>query len=185
MALFNCPECDKEISDKAVSCSHCGCPVVKSSPKVYTIHKGTATASLVANLLKILAYICWGGGLIVSIVGANVVNIITQKTEFSFSTFITLLIPYAIYGALFFCMSIVTGQVNNIYDMIYGLRLELTDSDKAAAQSGNSRPISQPGASRAVLFAPVKGASETWVCPACGTRNPMLSHQCRDCGKYR
>lgn len=27
MALINCPECGKEISDKAVSCPSCGCPV--------------------------------------------------------------------------------------------------------------------------------------------------------------
>ena len=27
MALINCPECSKEISDKASSCPFCGCPV--------------------------------------------------------------------------------------------------------------------------------------------------------------
>jgi len=27
MALINCPECKKEISDKAQSCPHCGCPI--------------------------------------------------------------------------------------------------------------------------------------------------------------
>ena len=27
MALINCPDCNKEISDKAVSCIHCGCPI--------------------------------------------------------------------------------------------------------------------------------------------------------------
>lgn len=26
MALINCPECGREISDKAVACPHCGCP---------------------------------------------------------------------------------------------------------------------------------------------------------------
>lgn len=26
MALIICPECGKEISDKAISCPHCGCP---------------------------------------------------------------------------------------------------------------------------------------------------------------
>ena len=28
MALINCPECGKEVSDKAKSCIHCGCPLV-------------------------------------------------------------------------------------------------------------------------------------------------------------
>lgn len=27
MALIHCPECGKEISDKAKSCIHCGCPL--------------------------------------------------------------------------------------------------------------------------------------------------------------
>lgn len=27
MALIKCPECGKEISDKAASCIHCGCPI--------------------------------------------------------------------------------------------------------------------------------------------------------------
>lgn len=27
MALINCPECGKEISDKAEACIHCGCPI--------------------------------------------------------------------------------------------------------------------------------------------------------------
>lgn len=27
MALINCPECSKEISDKAVACPQCGCPI--------------------------------------------------------------------------------------------------------------------------------------------------------------
>ena len=31
MSLIKCPECGKEISDKATSCPNCGCPV--SVPK--------------------------------------------------------------------------------------------------------------------------------------------------------
>lgn len=33
MALINCPECGKEISDKAVSCPNCGCPITSSQEK--------------------------------------------------------------------------------------------------------------------------------------------------------
>jgi len=31
MALINCPDCNKEISDKAVACNDCGCPVVNET----------------------------------------------------------------------------------------------------------------------------------------------------------
>lgn len=45
MALINCPECGKEISDKAAACPNCGCPVeamprqetVEVAPKVETV----------------------------------------------------------------------------------------------------------------------------------------------------
>ena len=32
MALINCPECGKQVSDKAVSCPNCGCPIA-TTPK--------------------------------------------------------------------------------------------------------------------------------------------------------
>ena len=34
MALIKCPECDKEISDKASACPNCGCPINDSSSNV-------------------------------------------------------------------------------------------------------------------------------------------------------
>jgi len=37
MALINCNECGKEISDKATSCPHCGAPVEKK----FCIHCGS------------------------------------------------------------------------------------------------------------------------------------------------
>lgn len=33
MALINCPECGKEISDKAISCSNCGNPIQSPTPE--------------------------------------------------------------------------------------------------------------------------------------------------------
>jgi len=35
MALFNCPECRKEISDKANSCPYCGLPFNQSTEFVF------------------------------------------------------------------------------------------------------------------------------------------------------
>ena len=31
MALIRCPECGKEVSDKALTCIHCGCPLVEKN----------------------------------------------------------------------------------------------------------------------------------------------------------
>ena len=33
IALINCPECGKEISEKAKSCPNCGCPIDTSEPE--------------------------------------------------------------------------------------------------------------------------------------------------------
>lgn len=37
MALITCPECGKQISDKAPACIHCGCPVEVSQSKIEEI----------------------------------------------------------------------------------------------------------------------------------------------------
>ena len=34
MSLINCPECKKEISDKAEACPQCGCPIKSDSRKI-------------------------------------------------------------------------------------------------------------------------------------------------------
>lgn len=36
MALIKCPECEKEISDKAQACIHCGYPLVNSSEQAHS-----------------------------------------------------------------------------------------------------------------------------------------------------
>ncbi|MDE6636255.1 MAG: zinc-ribbon domain-containing protein [Lachnospiraceae bacterium] len=33
-ALINCPECGKQVSDKASSCPNCGCPIANSPTTV-------------------------------------------------------------------------------------------------------------------------------------------------------
>lgn len=40
MALIKCSECGKEISDKATSCIHCGCPIEKPKRTVKIIKTG-------------------------------------------------------------------------------------------------------------------------------------------------
>ena len=34
MPIINCPDCGGTVSDKAVTCIHCGCPLVKQQGKV-------------------------------------------------------------------------------------------------------------------------------------------------------
>lgn len=86
MALIKCPECGKEISDKAANCLNCGCPIGKNNrhfenengKKDYTriaaqeekrmvesrITKGNHTAGIVAIVLGIFSLLggIFGGG---------------------------------------------------------------------------------------------------------------------------
>ena len=39
MALIKCSECSKEISDKAETCVHCGCPLSATLEKAYKLTK--------------------------------------------------------------------------------------------------------------------------------------------------
>lgn len=36
MALINCPECGKQISDKATTCPNCGCPIINNNSSIQT-----------------------------------------------------------------------------------------------------------------------------------------------------
>lgn len=45
MALIKCPECGKEISNKAVACIHCGCPLQQGTNTTHTSVEHTSTTN--------------------------------------------------------------------------------------------------------------------------------------------
>ena len=51
MALIKCPECEKEISDKAQSCIHCGYPI---NQNIVTDKSSTSTVENLSDLLFVL-----------------------------------------------------------------------------------------------------------------------------------
>lgn len=58
MALINCPECSTQVSDKAISCPSCGCPISAPAPAtpapvaspVVTLSKSRGTYIILAIL---------------------------------------------------------------------------------------------------------------------------------------
>lgn len=48
MALINCPECGKEVSDKAQTCINCGCPLAEINPagSVSVVMTGSGATAL-------------------------------------------------------------------------------------------------------------------------------------------
>ncbi len=61
MALIKCPECQKEISDKAVSCPNCGCPISLltnysediATPEAEIKQSGLGIASFVLSIVAL------------------------------------------------------------------------------------------------------------------------------------
>lgn len=89
MALMNCPECGKEISDKAVSCPSCGCPINQQSsnsdeeylccPKchskeLHSEHKGFSGGKALAGVI-----LTGGIGLLAGTIGSKNVQITCLK----------------------------------------------------------------------------------------------------------
>lgn len=58
MALINCPECGKEISDTAVSCPHCGYGI-NQAPVVTTQKKSNAIPAFLLICFLIAGCICF------------------------------------------------------------------------------------------------------------------------------
>lgn len=58
MALINCPECNKEISDKATNCPHCGNPI--SEPKPIIIRKDYKAKAKAFTIAGIIIFIISG-----------------------------------------------------------------------------------------------------------------------------
>lgn len=52
MSLINCPECGKQISDRASSCPNCGCPIenMRSIPKVINTFDDVFEGGLVSKI---------------------------------------------------------------------------------------------------------------------------------------
>jgi hypothetical protein len=59
MALIHCPECQKEISDQASACPHCGHPMKRPTTIEATGKKWKAT-QLLSALLVIVGFIIFG-----------------------------------------------------------------------------------------------------------------------------
>lgn len=49
MALISCPECNKQISDKAVSCPHCGSTAITTGQRGFSIVTGFLGSNKTVN----------------------------------------------------------------------------------------------------------------------------------------
>ena len=135
MAMTQCPECGKELSDKAYACPHCGYPMremPRPQEKRYVLRKGTKVASSsFASWLKVLGGIVLIGGLIIAITSSQTVTSIDRygrtETEISYASFLTIMASYAVYAIMLFGMAGVVENVDSILSIVSGTELKSED----------------------------------------------------------
>ena len=113
--------------------------------------------------------------MIISVAGAivTVSGYYRDKTEFSFGTFLTLLIPFVIYGALLMGMSTLVQQIADTHAMVKGMRLIKKDVRQAPSSAGKKH-VSEPS----VVSTALSNIQSDWqvdgsgfyVCPKCGMK---------------
>jgi DNA-directed RNA polymerase subunit RPC12/RpoP len=88
MALAICPECKKDVSDKAYSCPHCGCPINQQliqqeeflccpycfSRELHSEHKGFSGGKALAGVM-----VAGGIGLLAGTIGSRDTQITCLK----------------------------------------------------------------------------------------------------------
>ena len=166
MAMIKCPECNGDLSEKAITCPHCGYPL-KDEQFDYILVKGEKKTSRLASLLRVLAVIIWIIGLIAAIAGAKVSDsLYSGSTHFSLGSFIVLLIPYTLYGVIMFGMATLADQIANTNGIVSGLKLYKKPTDKKDDL-------------------PANGRDHDWICPVCGHTNYAWNENCNNCGERK
>ncbi len=78
MPMIKCPECGKEISDKAAACPNCGCPIKKSNAefiKQNTEEMWEKDDNCVSNEespVSIISLVCYVSGVIFSFINIGI-----------------------------------------------------------------------------------------------------------------
>ena len=174
MAMVQCPECNGEISSKAYTCPHCGYPIKtpETNQYEYILSTGTGQTSGISGLLRVLAFLTWIGGIIIAISGANVVDSV-YSSHFSFVAFLTILIPYAIYGIIMYGMATLADQIANTSSIVSGLVLT-----KKTKTNPSTTPVNRSS------YKPSSGVvSGDWTCPVCRTVNHSWDEVCTHCSE--
>lgn len=101
----------------------------------FRIRKMQVTESFAETLLRVLAYIEWVFGLVISFfISRREVLVGTYKTQteihFSWSIFLVSILFFFLSGSVMMCLSELFGNVNSITEILAGLTLDQIDESK-------------------------------------------------------
>lgn len=100
MSLISCPECEKEISDKAVYCPQCGCPIEEKSGNGNGMWKAVTKARTPINVFALAMMAA------ASVFGASATQITGQELKaFTYALHIFLAVSGMFFACLLFCKS--------------------------------------------------------------------------------
>ena len=113
MALIDCPECSTTVSDKAISCPKCGCPIAKpvvapspasthqSTQTIVTVAKSRGTFIILGLLFGLIGlhnfYAGYNGRGATKIVLATITFLMDASTRFETGFFFVAAVPIAIW----------------------------------------------------------------------------------------
>ena len=174
MALVKCPECEREISDKAMSCPGCGYVVRQAEEKQYVLSVPTkAYASSYGNVLRFCAWCVWILGGIYAILMSLKMNSYGVANGFDFITFMVTGVAVVLGGIAIKCFAEFFDDVCIIRQTLQGMRLVVKDERKTTLSSA-STGSSYTGS-----------VSDFWRCKSCGEKVTKTSISCPYCGTYR
>ncbi len=125
--LTHCPDCNGEVSVRAETCPHCGCPLMtKKESLIYDLKMGVGLGSGYGTFLNVLGWIVLIGGTIISIFSA-----LDVYSSFHFDIFLISFLTYIVYGILMLCMGYVANTVADIHSIVSGLKLERSEKDNS------------------------------------------------------
>lgn len=177
MALIHCPECDREISEKAAACPHCGYPVKPAAAEAYSLTHAVGFSRSGSGIFRALAWLCWIGGLVVAIFSSiSVEHVYQTVTRFDWLNFLTTCCTWALYGGVLWSVGLLFDDVHRIYESVSSLQLAPREAQEKDAQINSSSAAPVPRKNT---------VPSQWTCKKCGCVNSQDVIFCKDCGTIK
>lgn len=156
MALVNCPECGREISDQAVSCPGCGRQNEKAKKARYQLNVPQEEyRSDSGTYLRFCGYFVW----IMGVIAAIICGIAAE----SFWIFLVMAAVSLIAGLVPICFAQFFDDVHTIRGMLQGMALSQAEQEgKTAVTAGDKYVCTNCGKEYAKFYD---------ACPFCGQKN--------------
>lgn len=164
MSLINCPDCGKEVSDRANACIHCGCPLsmeLNQKEDNYTGFYKVVLTEIGKNYVKTIGFVRELAGYSLKEAKETIDNVINNTPQVLF------------YGLTYDeCETI--KQVAKTYDAIVSIEKDIYSKSKNNVLDGkNIKALANPYYKPEKFTKCVK-SNRPLKCPKCGSQNIQI-----------